>query len=240
MVPNASEMARRRLTARTAIRFACALVLLITLFPFVSWLSEGLRDGDFFDFSYYLGRIILTGIFLVLPVVIWLLQGVLARWLVPMPRAVCCPGCGQDTSGLVEQRCPECGLPLTAEFLDPTRPPEFHTDGPALGMKRRETAAIVFRVIGIPFVCFMALYWIALIAAVAVSFLDPNESLFVGASEIVSTFVWTLGLTLLAIALCFRARWLAAFAVPIPRSINPAPAPDAAPDPAPTQDPGNP
>ncbi|MFG0305085.1 MAG: hypothetical protein ACF8Q5_02585 [Phycisphaerales bacterium JB040] len=239
MIPNASEMLRRRLTARTLIRLACVALLLIAIVPFVSWLMEGIRDDDFFNLYYYTDRIVLTGVFVVLPVVVWLLQGILVRWLVPMPRGVRCPGCGQDTTGLVEQRCPECALPLTAEFLDPARPPEVHLDGPALALKRRETAAIVFRIIGIPFALVMLIYWLALAAAVVISLVDPHESIFIGVSDVVTTFVWTLGLTLTAALLCLRPRWLAAFAVPIPRP--PASSPIAPnPPPAPPASTGNP
>ena len=61
-----------------------------------------------------------------------------------------------------------------------------------------------------------------------------------GVSDLVITSVWTLGLTLLALTLCFRPRGLAALAVPIPSTTGAPSSPSLAPDPAHPPDPGNP
>ena len=41
----------------------------------------------------------------------------LARWLVPVPKAIC-PRCSYALRNLAEPRCPECGTKLPREMID--------------------------------------------------------------------------------------------------------------------------
>jgi hypothetical protein len=66
-------------------------------------------------------------LFCVAAVVMWSLAPFSARQAVRMPRHIECPGCRYRLEGLTEQRCPECGLLLTGEFL---ADPGEHTPPP--------------------------------------------------------------------------------------------------------------
>jgi len=107
----AKEVIQRRSTLLGVFRMLSLLALPIGIVAFYSWLTEGLRDGDFFDISYYHGRILLTFSGFAVPAIAWFLGPILAKWFVPVPSESECPRCGYKTAQS-DARCSECGLIL--------------------------------------------------------------------------------------------------------------------------------
>ena len=97
---------------RCAIRtFAVFLVLLVIL-------NDALGNIDELALSFPASlarvftsdKLITRPLMLVFPLVLWLCEGRLARWMVAgWPPASACPKCGYDLSGLSGPVCPECG-----------------------------------------------------------------------------------------------------------------------------------
>ena len=102
------------------LRLAGLLGFLFAAIPFLSWLFEGLRDGDFFDLGYYFDRMMLTFALGVGGAILLVLSGVIARILVPFPKPRC-PRCTYRIQHLHAPRCPECGIELPEEMM--TGPP---------------------------------------------------------------------------------------------------------------------
>ncbi len=110
LVTNPSDCVRQRLFGLLVIRFFGFTVVLAAVIPILSWLTEGISDGDLLDLSYYAGRI---GVAIALGFIglgLLLGAGPISRKLVVVHREPLCPGCGFDLTGLIEPRCPECAL----------------------------------------------------------------------------------------------------------------------------------
>ncbi|MCH8271165.1 MAG: hypothetical protein IH985_08165 [Planctomycetes bacterium] len=119
MIPSAAEIIRKRESAAFILAIFGIVCYLIGLIPLVLWLGEGLRDADLFDLSYYLEQILFAFVFLINAAIFTFLRRPLAAWLI-RPRPLECPACSYRLERLTIPRCPECGLVLTDEFLDPT------------------------------------------------------------------------------------------------------------------------
>ncbi|GJM18935.1 MAG: hypothetical protein DHS20C14_11480 [Phycisphaeraceae bacterium] len=148
MIPDAAEVVRRRWTAMTILRLLSIVALLSSLLPAGSWISEGLRDDDLFDVSYYWPRMLGAVGGLVLGAIMLLLAAPLARWAVPFKRELRCPRCDYRLEGLVDPLCSECGLVLTREFLGEPRELAPETDAQRI-IRLQDTVATVVRLLGL-------------------------------------------------------------------------------------------
>ncbi|QKK07096.1 MAG: hypothetical protein HND58_02260 [Planctomycetota bacterium] len=111
---SSAEVFRHRVVVVIVLRIGGMLCLALSLAPVLSWLFEGIRDGDLFMFSYYLYRLTTAVVLLALGCAGLLLSPRVAAWLVPADAKPLCPGCGFDLAGLSDPRCPECGLVITS------------------------------------------------------------------------------------------------------------------------------
>ncbi|MFT5423422.1 MAG: hypothetical protein ACI89L_001199 [Phycisphaerales bacterium] len=225
MVPNASEIIRRRLTVRTCIRVFAAAFACFGLLPIISWVQEGLRDGDLWDMSYYLDRIVFSVFFPFVSVMALLFQRLLVRFFVPIRRHVMCPACGYRIEGLVEPRCSECGLVLTAEFLDPTALPELVRHGDSLVAARRETVAVVFRTVGVFAAMFIGIIWLLMAVVVGLWVSGSEESVFDSEEQVLTFFIRGSATSVFGAMLLFRSRWLARLVVPRAKGSAKSPVP---------------
>jgi|GEM_PF-623862 len=107
-----SDFIRHRLLALLILRLIGFAFVAASVLPIVSWLSEGLRDGDLLDMYYYGGRFVTAFVLGVMGVAGMVAAGPLSRRFVVMPREPRCPECRFSLAGLTEPRCPECGLRL--------------------------------------------------------------------------------------------------------------------------------
>ena len=83
----------------------------------MSWLAEGLRDDDLWDYGYYAGRMIMSVGGAIVGALVFVLAPVLSRVLLPVPPATECPRCRYALAGAGGGRCPECGLPVGEAFI---------------------------------------------------------------------------------------------------------------------------
>jgi hypothetical protein len=102
------EVARRRALVVVLLRVVALCTFLTAPIPLVSWLTEGIIDGDLLNLYYYSDRIFLFALLATAPMGAYLLAPRLSRRLVPMPREPECSACGFSLVGLVEPVCPEC------------------------------------------------------------------------------------------------------------------------------------
>lgn len=242
LIPNASELVRRRWTARTGARCAALFLASISILPVVSWATEGYMDGDFFDLWYYADRIALAVLCLIIGLIAWLMQGLLARIVVPIPKGARCPKCNHNIEGMTEAVCTECGLKLTPEFIDgiaPTGAVGATTPDPRVlpfvTANRRAIATGILRVFGVIWLCWSLL---ALIGSLIQLFM-LNDADFYAYSII--ALVQSLLMALSAVAILFWAPRLARFCFPMPENpLDNAPTAPEIPQPeSPTKQSGN-
>ncbi len=105
----AHDIANKRLTFLAVLRMISLIGPFFGIVALLSWLFEGFMDGDFFDLSYYSGRILTAVLGFGTPAVAWVFGPRISRWLVPATGANNCPKCGQPATESHE-RCTECGL----------------------------------------------------------------------------------------------------------------------------------
>lgn len=211
MIPNASEIERRRLTVRSVLRLAGLFFIFLTLIPISSWLAEGIADGDLFELSYYADRIAIAVLFVILAATLLLGERLLVRFLVPIQRNARCPACRYRIEGVETPICTECGLQLTDEFLGrPRTSPVNHSYGYQIESRRAIVVAIL-RVFGLLYVLYCVLSLLGTLVMFAAFFIDSSSM------ETLSILVATL-YTLLnccfAYFLLSRSNRLARFAVP--------------------------
>lgn len=133
--PTGAEIMRWRMVLVLVARVGAILLAMLAFWPFLSWIIEGVTDGDLLELGYYADRIIL-GLFLGAAAIVgFFTPRLLARWLVPIPRRPVCPGCGFDLSGLRGRLCAECGMDVMAAG------PGLPESGPSYG--RWHAAAIL-------------------------------------------------------------------------------------------------
>ncbi|MAO24232.1 MAG: hypothetical protein CMJ35_03085 [Phycisphaerae bacterium] len=220
-IPNASEIARRKWTVRTCVRAFALLTAVMSSRPIISWLAEGISDGDTLDLGYYADRIAVAVLLMITAIITWFMQGLIARMLVPVPNATRCPKCNHRIEGMNEPICTECGLQLTPEFLDPTgiggAPDSRCTDTrsiPSIVANRRSIVANIFRLVGI-----LMLIW-GMIAIVGASIMiSINEDYFLYAF---SSLAQSILILIFAALLTFWPTRLARFCVPLPRALTQA------------------
>ncbi len=113
MVPNASDIARRRATALIVFRLLSSVVILIGGFILAIWIGVQLTDPSENEIA-PLGVGIAV---LALGAGAWFASGFAARLIIKAPTASTCPVCGYLLESLLEPRCTECGTVLTDEFM---------------------------------------------------------------------------------------------------------------------------
>ena len=117
MVPNASEITRRRVTAATVLRLIAVFVSLFAMIPIIA-LGVQIAEGGFrWRFNRFGPFIIAAAIILTTTFVLWILTPWITRLMIRVPRVAVCPNCRFKLEGLMTPRCNECGYTLTAEFL---------------------------------------------------------------------------------------------------------------------------
>lgn len=215
MIPDPAEIVRRRWTLTTAFRVGGLGLTLLAARPAFSWLVEGMQDGDLWDLGYYADRVASVAACVVGGLAVFFLSRPLSRWTVPVRHHTECPSCRHRIEGLVEPRCTECGLLLTPEFTTGRRErPESSAARAVHVLRRRETVASIFRLVGI-FSAVVLVLWgsVVLISALYLFLSDgfsDYEEFVRFVLLIVFTFVW-----LLVTFLFLRgARVLARFCVP--------------------------
>ncbi|MCH8315251.1 MAG: hypothetical protein IIA64_04695 [Planctomycetes bacterium] len=112
---------KRRSTVVSILRGTSLFFALWIPVPLVSWLGEGIRDGDFFNLFYYAGSITRITILVLISGACVLFARPLSKWIVPIaePR---CPRCDHTLRHLVSPRCSECGLKLPDELVQDEPP----------------------------------------------------------------------------------------------------------------------
>jgi hypothetical protein len=106
---------KKRHHNRRRLRFL-SLSLLIVGIVFTGWgLFNSVLTGERDSWQGYAG----FGLAFVPPaVLLWVLDRLLARALVPLPENRC-PGCGYELVSLERPTCPECGLTVPGVFVRP-------------------------------------------------------------------------------------------------------------------------
>ena len=117
MVPDASEITRRRITAATVIRLGALAVAHIALIPIcvlIVQILDGYINHSFSDWAPFLIPVcVIWGVALA----VWCLAPWIARVMVRVPRVPVRPNCRFKLEGLMAPTCLECGYTLTPEFL---------------------------------------------------------------------------------------------------------------------------
>jgi len=172
-----------------------------SMIPILSWLSEGYRDDDLSDFSYYGMRIFLAVFVFGLSAILWIMQGLIAKVLVPIPNGSRCPRCNHLIHGMSEPLCTECGLELTPEFLEShehsiTAGPHVPNAriAPFLIANRRSIVANLTRILGVLIVLWGILGTLGSVAMLLMN--DSDYYLYSIVSIIQSFFTLILGIVL--------------------------------------------
>lgn len=117
MIPSAADIATARWRLTAWLRVGGLAALFMSIPATMSWLAEGLRDDDLWEYGYYAGRMVLGLGGALAGIAIFALAPPLARMLLPVPVATECPRCRYSLAGAGGDRCPECGLPVGAAFI---------------------------------------------------------------------------------------------------------------------------
>ena len=128
MIPSPGDIMKRRSTVVSILRGTSLFFVLWLTVPLVSWLGEGLSDGNVLDLIYYAGRITTIVILSLISGACVLFARPLSKWIVPLaePR---CPRCDHTLRHLVSPRCSECGLKLPDELVQ-DEPPQVEPPPP--------------------------------------------------------------------------------------------------------------
>lgn len=121
MIPDPADIIRRRITGTLVIRVVSILVALAALVPILIWLAVGIVESSLWQAHSYMPAFIVASILSAVAALLWFLAPLLARFAVPVPRVIKCPACLYRLQGVNAPQCPECGLALTPEFLNPER-----------------------------------------------------------------------------------------------------------------------
>lgn len=117
-IPSPAEIVRRQHTVAIVLRVLTIPLMIMGIGAFGSWALEGVRDGDFWDLSYYSVRMAWTvGAAIGAPMV-FLLGPLMGRLVVPRGKRGC-PSCGYDAGR--QEICPECGHSLRPSVLFPAQ-----------------------------------------------------------------------------------------------------------------------
>ncbi len=118
MSTTTADIVRWRCILTSVIRIGCVLIGMGAVVPAVSWLHEGVMDGDLFDLSYYAPRVMATFMLLIAGVGGPLLAPLIVRLSMPLVEGKRCPKCGYAVES---ESCPECGLDVSG-LLEPSTP----------------------------------------------------------------------------------------------------------------------
>ena len=123
-VLSAADIVRRRHLVVIVLRLLSLFWLTLGVLIIISWITEGLSDGDLLSFGYYADRISYAMTFFLAAGVCRFLDRPLARWVVRIPRPEC-PRCRYRLDQMTHARCPECGLRLSDDAPgDSAEPPD--------------------------------------------------------------------------------------------------------------------
>ena len=117
MVPNASEITRRRITAATVIRLGAAAFAHGAFVPTMIFVIELIEGRNMNRFGSWGPFLIPALMILAVAVIVWSLAPWVARLMIRVPRVPVCPNCRFKLEGLMAPTCLECGYTLTPEFL---------------------------------------------------------------------------------------------------------------------------
>ncbi|MAY75906.1 MAG: hypothetical protein CMJ31_14535 [Phycisphaerae bacterium] len=237
MIPNASDLARRRQVIITVFRMIAVAPVLLMLFITAMIVGQSLQWGGM-DKEAWIGVGVVNGLGLTAFSILFFFLPAIAGVFLPRRRTPSCPFCDYQLEGLAEPRCPECGNPLTPEFMG--LPPAH--DSPALEPlavtieRRRSLFTSVIRLIG----------WLALLlafplflwglTATSMEFFNDfsRRSIIPWASFLIG---FATPFLVLAIVLAFFGAKVARLVVPRikrPPETTPRPIPTTAPPPEPT------
>jgi hypothetical protein len=210
MIPTASELARRRHTTIIVLRMLALIPAAITIFVFAAALQQVMLGYMSVEDAIVIAAMLGVGIatvvitFFVLPLFVGL--------FVPRSRKLACPFCDYGLEGLTEPRCPECGGPLTPEFMG--NAPEHtgrHDEPPQVVVERRRSLwAGVIRGIGV--VAFVGALPFLLVPGIAMIVMALNG--YYDEFEVVLAFFLGAGLPIVGSALAAMffpgplARWV--------------------------------
>ena len=194
MVPNASDLARRRLTALAVVRAMALIAWGITSIPVIGILAIIAASGGR-DMEPMIAMCIIAIAGGGIGAAFWFAAPALARWMLPTPRAHACPRCSYDLRSITEPRCPECGTVLTEEFI-----PDHVAPGPTatpLGTLRTAqlTGLLVGRLLGV----LAGLGFGAALLAGSMQLLFPRD--WWDEEDYFAAILWT-GYSALGLALC--------------------------------------
>jgi hypothetical protein len=154
MIPSAADVVRMRWIMTACVRLVSIAVGLLALVPVLSWVQEGVWDGDLLNLYYYSTRLILSLVLGMIGLLGLVLAAPLVRAVTPMPTRVLCPKCGYRLTGRREGQCPECGLDVSSMLLGGER--GHILEAPAMRARAVLRVTVVFRVSGVLIVIFSA------------------------------------------------------------------------------------
>jgi hypothetical protein len=117
LIPSAADIVTSRWRLAAWLRVFALGGMIFAIPALMSWLAEGLRDDDLWDYGYYAGRMILSVGGAIVGALVFVLAPVLSCVLLPVPPATECPRCRYALAGAGGGRCPECGLPVGEAFI---------------------------------------------------------------------------------------------------------------------------
>lgn len=117
MIPDASEITRRRLTASMILRMMAVFAFLLACIPLIILATLLASDAYNYSGNDWIGFVVASVIPACMALVLWLLAPWVARLMIRVPRVAFCPNCKYKLEKLISPQCTECGYTLTPEFM---------------------------------------------------------------------------------------------------------------------------
>lgn len=209
MIPDPGEILRRRTTSATVVRILAFVPLFAGAAVGAIWGYAANEDRLYA--GEHMGYAVAIGVFVFFACLMWALAPWHARRSVKMPKSVVCPACNYKIAGLTEARCPECGLPLTSEFIaapGERTPPPRDPDRATL----RQIATAVLRLTGVLIGVFATPYLIYFAIETAQFLLGSNN--YYDWDEFGTGLILITGLFVIACALVVFGKLLSGYIVP--------------------------
>ncbi len=210
MIPNASEVVRRRWVFVSVLRLLGVVGVLVALPAAALWIAEGVRDDDLLDITYYWPRMLMSLSGFGAAFVALLGAKRVSRWIVPARTTTSCPRCWYRLEGLVEPICPECGLTLTPEFMGGTREEPAPEPRAVRLVKIRDLMTPWVRLVGLLMVLTYGLY--AFVVSVGLLVDAPNDPATLIGLWITVIFAWIVLIG--GVGMIIRGEWVSAMLVP--------------------------
>lgn len=215
MIPNANDFARRRQVIGTIFRMLSVGPLLL---GFAIVMNQVVRTIQYAWMDVGAEMAIVISVEIATTIAIWAilfyLCPKLAGIFVPSRGQLSCPFCNYQLEGLTEPRCPECGKPLTPEFmgLPPAHLGTGTSEPDAVMIERHRSLMVMWlRFTGWSLLPFSApTFFLPAVIAVGLYFTGESEW-FIPGYFAVGAGLPFLGFTLL---LAFRARRISRWIVP--------------------------